>query len=120
MSDRNHEQIAIDRRRAIKRDALLEVSPFDSDGGEDIGRDPRSLSPAELSATGLDRIVGLKAIRVKCLDCSGYSPAEVRKCVAVDCVLWPLRMGANPWNAKPDEGGQDINLEIASKTTIAG
>ena len=31
--------------------------------------------------------------RAKCLDCVGYQPAEVRKCVAYACFLWPARMG---------------------------
>jgi hypothetical protein len=35
--------------------------------------------------------------RAKCLDCSGGNDAEVRKCTAVGCALWPLRMGLNPF-----------------------
>lgn len=38
----------------------------------------------------------LKAIRKKCLDCSGYNQAEVKNCVIPDCVLYPFRMGNNP------------------------
>lgn len=38
----------------------------------------------------------LKAIRKKCLDCSGYSAKEVRECVIPDCSLYPYRMGRNP------------------------
>ena len=41
----------------------------------------------------------MKAIRAYCLDCAGR-PAEVRKCVAVDCALWPFRMGTNPFRKK--------------------
>jgi len=37
----------------------------------------------------------MKAIRAYCLDCAGR-PAEVRKCVATLCPLWPLRMGRWP------------------------
>ena len=40
-------------------------------------------------------LLGLKAIRAKCLDCA-YIPSEVRKCVQTDCPLWPLRMGRVP------------------------
>ena len=32
-------------------------------------------------------------MRCKCLDCVAYQPAEVRKCVAYACFLWPHRMG---------------------------
>lgn len=38
----------------------------------------------------------IKAIRAKCLDCSGKSPSEVRKCESNDCPLFPYRMGKNP------------------------
>lgn len=34
-----------------------------------------------------------KAIRRKCLDCSGGSQMEVRECVAISCPLWPYRFG---------------------------
>ena len=72
---------------------LLQVSPFDSDGGQLIGRDPRSIPPEGWR----DRpfVTGLDAIRAKCLDCA-LDPSEVRKCVQTDCPLWPLRMGSVP------------------------
>jgi len=38
----------------------------------------------------------LKAIRKKCLDCSGYNEKEVRECVIPDCSLYPYRMGIDP------------------------
>jgi len=33
----------------------------------------------------------LKAIRAKCLDCSGGNAQEVRKCPVKTCPLWPFR-----------------------------
>ena len=33
------------------------------------------------------------AIKEKCLDCSGGIPAEVRRCPATGCPLWPFRTG---------------------------
>lgn len=39
----------------------------------------------------------LEAIRAKCIDCSGGSFAEVRRCEAVSCPLWPFRAGRHPW-----------------------
>ena len=81
-----------------KPNPLLEPSPYENDAGELIGRHPNALSKAELEAAGLQKLVGLKAIRAKCLDCCEHSKSEVRKCVSVDCPLWPLRMGSNPWN----------------------
>lgn len=38
----------------------------------------------------------LKAIREKCLDCSGWKPKDVRYCWAKDCSLYPYRFGSNP------------------------
>ena len=42
----------------------------------------------------------VKAIRRKCLDCSGDSTEEVRNCVIEDCALYPFRMGRNPFRTK--------------------
>jgi len=33
-----------------------------------------------------------KAIRQKCLECSMWNTAEVRRCVCEDCALWPYRV----------------------------
>ena len=40
-----------------------------------------------------ERVSRSKAIRLKCLDCSGDNMAEVRKCPATHCPLWRFRMG---------------------------
>ena len=34
-----------------------------------------------------------QAIRNKCIDCCGGVRAEVRKCSATNCPLWPFRLG---------------------------
>jgi hypothetical protein len=73
----------------------LEQSP--ADDGHLIGRDPRRMSVAELTALGHQLRPMLAVIRAKCLDCVGYEASEVRKCTAVDCVLWPYRMAHNPF-----------------------
>ena len=51
--------------------------------------------PCELPLTQEDIANGsrLKAVRRKCLDCSGNSIAKVRNCQHTDCDLHPLRMG---------------------------
>ena len=72
---------------------LLQISPFESDCGQLIGRDPRSVPPE--GWINRPFISGLNAIRAKCLDCA-FDPKEVRKCVQTDCPLWPLRMGCVP------------------------
>lgn len=38
----------------------------------------------------------LKAIRAKCLECSGNRPLVVRHCQSVDCPLHAYRLGKNP------------------------
>jgi len=39
-----------------------------------------------------------KAIRVKCLDCCCYNAAEVKRCTLTKCMLFPFRMGKNPFH----------------------
>ncbi|NAZ37189.1 hypothetical protein [Rubellimicrobium sp. CFH 75288] len=75
---------------------FLAPSPYEADGGHLIGRDPRTIPAHEWRAVMPDPLVGLAAIRAKCLDCCGGNAAEVRKCVCVACPLWPLRMGSQP------------------------
>lgn len=74
---------------------LLEPSCYEADDGNLIGRDPRKIA-AEDWPHDLPLLVGLKAIRAKCLDCAADNTAEVRKCTATTCPLWPLRTGAVP------------------------
>ena len=35
-----------------------------------------------------------RAIREKCMECCCWQGAEVRKCAAKDCALYPYRMGS--------------------------
>lgn len=41
-----------------------------------------------------------KAIRQKCLDCSGWQNKDVRECPVKTCALWPYRMGSKPETIK--------------------
>lgn len=59
----------------------------------------------------------LKAIRLKCLDCSGGSAQEVEQCEVTDCPLHAFRLGQVPEGGlrkKKTEGKgqkeQSINL----------
>ena len=38
----------------------------------------------------------LKAIRAKCVDCSGGSPMVATECHILDCPLWTYRLGRRP------------------------
>ena len=44
----------------------------------------------------MKKLTPIKAIRAKCIDCSGGSAKEVRECHIRDCELWPYRMGRRP------------------------
>ncbi len=46
------------------------------------------------------RVTPIKAIRKKCLDCSGGSSKEVDLCPIKDCNLYPYRYGKRPETAK--------------------
>ncbi|MBU0634464.1 MAG: hypothetical protein KKA52_05305 [Candidatus Omnitrophica bacterium] len=41
-------------------------------------------------------ITPLKAVRAKCLDCSGFQPKEVKLCTIEVCPLYLYRLGKNP------------------------
>ncbi len=75
---------------------LLHASPHASDGGGMIGRDPRKIPAEDWGAAGRPFLLGLRAIRAKCIDCCSGNTAEVAKCVATGCPLWHLRMGRVP------------------------
>jgi hypothetical protein len=83
----------------MDRRDLLEISPYQADEGELIGKHPGDV-PSEILSLKFRAQNPLKAIREKCLDCCCENAAEVRKCVAVDCPLWPFRMGTNPFRKK--------------------
>lgn len=48
------------------------------------------------------RISPLKAIRLKCLDCSNGSSNEVKVCPITGCPLYPFRDGKNPFRVKKE------------------
>lgn len=51
------------------------------------------LTLGEFAAQGMST---LKAIRRRCLDCSGGATTAVRDCACAGCDLWPFRLGKNP------------------------
>ena len=60
----------------------------------------------------------LRAVRLKCLNCSAGSSKEVEQCPITDCALYPYRFGRNP-NIKKREMTEEqreamkVNLENA-------
>jgi hypothetical protein len=103
---------------AIDRSIYLEPSTYDIDGGEMIGRHPRSVS-IDLLRLLPAPTAPMKAIRAKCLDCCVYQPGEVRKCVAVKCPLWPYRMGFSPYHAKSVAAKNAEGLEAGFEESAA-
>ncbi len=85
--------------------------------GHEIGRDPRKMSRDELASVGLGSKPLLRVIREKCLDCCCYQPTEIRKCVAVDCVLWPYRMGTNPFRKPLSDAERKRRAAVLQKNT---
>jgi hypothetical protein len=83
----------------MDRRDFLEKSPYQADEGELTGKHPGDGPPGFLSLNFRAQNP-LKPIREKCLDCCCGNAAEVRKCVAVDCPLWPFRMCTNPFRKK--------------------
>jgi hypothetical protein len=84
---------------SVNRNLYLEPSPIEADGGENVGKLPSFIEPRDLRALGHpERLI--RAIRAKCLDCSGGVPGEARNCVAIGCPLWPFRMGVNPFHGR--------------------
>ena len=94
-------------------EALTEVI----DGRRRGGRDPMALDTAILTAAGhgphrsraiitamgdmalAEGVRGYTSLRRQCLVCA-ENAAEVRRCVIIDCPIWPYRMGRNPHNPR--------------------
>lgn len=90
------------------------ISPHEVDEGHAIGRDPRLITEAEWLEHMPDVLIGMKAIRAKCLDCN-HNYSEVNKCTAIDCALWPLRMGMQPKGLRAARKGDVADdVEVAS------
>lgn len=70
-----------------------------------VGLDPRLLAKKDIISLG-HPASPIRAIRAKCLDCCYGSEGEVRKCSAIGCPLWPLRMGKNVYHANARSHGK--------------
>jgi hypothetical protein len=87
----------------MKVNRAICLEPSTTEGGNLVGRDPRQMGSAVLSAAGFEPMTPMEVIRAKCLDCCGSAAQEVRLCVAVDCPSWPYRLGSNPFRAPLSE-----------------
>lgn len=88
------------------KNSLLELNKH----GNEIGKDPRSVGVSELEQAGHTQKPLATVIRERCLDCVGFQPSEVRKCVAYKCASWPYRMAVNPFTSaklKANKAGEE-------------
>ena len=51
----------------------------------------------------------LRAIKLKCLDCSTYNILEIKECPVKNCPLYPFRQGNNPFRKKKELSEEDRN-----------
>lgn len=93
----------------IDRAVFLEKSPTEADVGQLVGRDPRQIPRAEIRLLQHPESPS-KAVRAKCIDCSGGNATEVRKCVTIRCALWPFRMGVNPFHASSASTRREVEV----------
>ena len=90
---------------------LAEVPPLDGYPLED-----------ETSAREVAQGSRTKAIRRRCLDCSGYSTQEGKSCKFTTCDLYPYRLGKSPNRVRnlSEEQKQALRDRFACVRTKAG
>ena len=57
------------------------------------------------------KLTPMRAIRAKCMDCSGGSFHEVRECPCVECPLYSFRSGHRPKKTDSNEEVEEIPTE---------
>ena len=70
-------------------------------------------SKEELNQAVKENTNVLRAIRLKCLDCSCFQLGEVRDCPVTTCPLYPFRLGKNPFRKR--ELSEDEKIEIKER-----
>ena len=86
--------------------------------GSTEGLDPRKMPVEELKSLGHVYHPPLRTMRLNCIDCSGGNAVEAGKCTATKCILWPYRMGTNPFREKrPLTPAQQANVANLVKLT---
>ena len=62
----------------------------------------------------------LKAIRLKCMDCSNQQYKEVELCPCTDCPLYPFRFGHNPNRKGMGNHKADVQKSMNSMSGFDG
>jgi hypothetical protein len=65
----------------------------------------------------MNNISPLKAIRLKCLECSGGKAQEVKNCGLSECSLFPYRFASNPYTLK--KGNPQALAKWRSKKSVS-
>ena len=93
------------RTKAEKVEKVVEVKKVDAEVKVPIKRVPRKVPDFKKfgqksdSSTSTPRILHVskrmlwRAVRGKCIECSGDNMAEAARCTVEDCTLWMYRMG---------------------------
>jgi hypothetical protein len=84
-------------------------------GTERLAEDQTFVPPEKRPATReeLSHVSSLALIRRRCIDCSGGSLAEVRRCGVTDCALYPFRMDKNPNRARAGYGYREKDRHLS-------
>jgi hypothetical protein len=104
---------------ATKEAASLEHANVEGEPTQ-IGRDPRIMTEAELSALGHSKRPLLAAIRQNCIECCAGAVAEVRRCRMIACPMWPYRMGTNPFRAVREVSEDQLEVLRARGRILSG
>lgn len=59
-----------------------------------------------------DERKAMRAIRLKCLDCSGGSAREVEECEVRECPLFAFRLGKMPEKARKNKESEDESRKL--------
>ena len=57
----------------------------------------------------------LRAIKLKCLDCSSYNTNEIKECPVKNCPLYPFRLGKNPFRKRELSDEERLKLSERMK-----
>jgi hypothetical protein len=81
----------VTKRRPYPKDVQAEVAAADRENRE------VQLSDDQLAQLGHRKRNPIEVMRLFCVQCMGGNRAEVRRCTAPGCALFPYRLGKNPF-----------------------
>ena len=85
----------------VRRTRVVEAEPDVVEPAEAVAPDQEQESLDTIEARYRERATSpLKAIRAFCVLCLGCQPRMVVKCTSPTCVLYPFRMGKNPYQKR--------------------